>query len=116
MKTPVLFLIAILTPVLLCSTLLVPAFAGMFAADYLVYMPSSGPHPMADKWMDPFMIYDTYGVLLDYWFKNRASLDFVEHTLPIFGAPLAGAILSLWLTYALGKRLFNLFHLSASIN
>jgi len=116
MKTPVLFLVAILTPVILCATLLVPAYAGFFGAAYVVYMPDAGPHPLAAKWTDMFYTIDTYSSLWDYWMTNRASLSVVEYTLPILGMPLVGILLSLWLTYRIGKRIFNLFHLSASIN
>lgn len=114
MRLPLLFATAILTPVLLIATLLVPSYASIYAADYIVYMPENGTHPLAEKYLDIFHILETYQGLLNFWLATP-NLDFVGQTLPIAGLPLLGCTLALYLTYGLSRRLINFFHLSASI-
>jgi hypothetical protein len=116
MRTPTLFLIAIATPLLLCSTLLIPIYAGIFGAVYVVYSPQSGANPMAEHYLDVSIIYDAYMKLFDYWAQNHSSLGFVDYTLPIIGMPLLGTILAIWLTWKFASKLRNFFHLSASVN
>jgi hypothetical protein len=113
MRTPTLFVTAILTPVMLCATLLLPSYASIYGASWLIYQPASGPHPLADKYLDVFTMLDTYGNLLDYW-RSTDGLGFVDYTLPIVGLPLFGCSLALFLTYKLTRGLLNLFHLSAT--
>ena len=115
MKLPLLFLTAIMTPVLLCATLLLPSYGSIFGATYIIYQPESGANPMADKYLNVFTVLDGYQSLLDYWLANRAMLGFVDYTLPIVGLPLVGCIFALWLTYKISRRLLNFFQLSASL-
>lgn len=112
-----LFLLAIATPLLLCSALLLPAYAGIAGAVYIVYMPESGPHPLTpEKLADIFSILETYRRLFDYWWQNMGSLSLGHYALPIAGLPLAACMVSLWLTFRLGRALFNKFSMSANIN
>lgn len=114
MKLPALFATAIATPILLVSTLLLPAYASVYGAVWIVYKPEGGPHPLADKYLDVFTITDTYSKLLDYW-SGAEGLSFVDYTLPIVGLPLLGVFLSLFLTYKIARRLLNFFQLTATI-
>lgn len=117
MRVPLLFLLAILTPVLLCATLLVPSYASILGATYIVYDPGKGGiHPLGGKWLDVSEITSTFFNLLDFWSNHYQTLSFVDYTLPILGLPLLGAAAALWLTTITVKKLFNLFHLSATIH
>lgn len=115
MRPPVLFLLAILTPVALCSMLLAPLYASVLGAVYIIYMPASGPHPLAERLLDVFYISNAYEQLLTYWLANMGKVSFVEYTLPVIGLPLVGVVLAIWGTYKLASKLLNIFHLSASI-
>lgn len=115
MNLPVLFITAIITPVLLCATLLLPSYASIYGAAYIVYSPEAGPHPLAGKFADVFTMLDTYQTLLNYWLENSSTLDFVDYTLPIVVLPAVGCLFALWLTYKVARRLLNFFQLSASV-
>lgn len=116
MHPGLLLLLAVLTPVALCVTLVVPAYASLFGAAYIIYMPAAGgPHPLAERWHDVLYIIDVYSKLFSYWLEHTDSVSFVGYTLPVIGLPLLGVCLSLWLTYKLASKLLNLFHLSASV-
>lgn len=114
MRLPLLFVTAIFTPVLLLAALLVPSYASIYGACYVVYLPKSGAHPLADKYLDVFTIFDTYQNLVSFW-SNSTDLSFVDYTLPIIALPLFGCTLALFITYKLSRRLVNFFHLTASI-
>lgn len=114
MRLPLLFVTAIFTPVLLVATLVLPSYASIYGACYIIYLPKSGAHPLGDKYLDVFTIFDTYQSLLDFW-SNSTDLGFVDYTLPIVALPLFGCTLALFLTYKLSRRLINFFHLSATI-
>lgn len=115
MRLPVLFFTAIITPILLCASLLLPSYASLYGAAYIVYGQQTGTNPLAGKFLDVFPGLDAYSSLLDYWMTNRAALDFVDYTLPIVVLPLAGCLFAIWLTYKVSRRMLNFFQLSASI-
>lgn len=110
-----LFLLAIFTPVILCLTLLLPVYAGIFGACWVVYAQPETAHPLATHLTDLFYIVEVYGKLFDYWWANKATLGFVDYALPVAGLPLAGAIAALWLTNKAVRKLLNLFHLSGNV-
>lgn len=115
MRVPLLFVTAIFTPVLLLATLLLPSYGSIYGACYLIYLPKAGGlHPLADKYLDVFTVFDTYQNLLDFW-NSTSGLSFTDYTLPIIGLPLFGCTLALFITYKLARRLINFFHLSATI-
>lgn len=114
MRLPLLFATAILTPILLLATALLPSYASIYAADYIIYIPKTGAHPLADKYLDVLTILETYQGLVTFW-SDTPNISFVHQTLPIIGLPLLGCTLALYLTYRLSRRLINFFHLSASI-
>ena len=115
MRLPVLFFTAIMTPILLCASLLLPSYASIYGAGYIVYSPETGAHPLAGKFDAIFTVLGTYETLLDYWLANSATLGFVDYTLPIVVLPAFGCLFSLWLTYTIARRLINFFQLSASV-
>ncbi len=116
MRLPILFFTAIITPILLCASLLLPSYASIYGAAYIIYTPQTGENPLAGKYDEVFTIIDTYQSLLNYFLANQHSLGFVEYTLPIMVLPLGGCLFSLWLTYKIARRLLNFFQLSATIN
>ena len=111
----VLLLLAIFTPFVLLAVLLVPVYAGLFGAAYIIYMPASGAHPLAERLTDLFYIVDVYTHLFTYWTQHSGGVSFVNYTLPVIGLPLAGGLIALYATYKLVRKLVNVFHLSASI-
>lgn len=109
-----LFILAILTPMGLATTLLVPLYAGILGACYAIYY--ADPHPLADKLLDAFYIIDVYGTLFHHLQTHLATLSVVEYTLPATVLPLLGFVTSIWLTRKLARAMMNLFHLSASVS
>jgi len=116
MKLPLLFLLAMITPVLLAAVLVLPIYGGILGATYIIYTPASGPHPLAGRLLDVFYIVESYSTLLGYWINNMKKLSLVEYALPIVGLPVLCTGMSLWLTWRISRWLLNMFHLSASIN
>jgi len=115
MRPILLFPIAILTPFLLTVVLLLPLYAGVLGAAYIIYLPESGPHPLAAHLTDAFYIIDVYGKLFDYWMQNSATAGFVAYTLPVLGLPLLGILIALYATYRFVRSMLNIFRLTASI-
>jgi hypothetical protein len=118
MKAPVLFLLAIATPIILCLTLFGPSYGSVFGATYLVYGygGEAQAQTIADRAYDVFYVLNAYSQLVHYWSANHATLGTVKYTLPIIGLPAVGLILSLWLTRRITRKIFNLFHLSARVH
>lgn len=112
------FLLALATPVILCITLFAPAYLTVLGADYLVYRFSDEAAAQAileRKW-DVFYIIDVYTKLLNYWLVNMDTLGLLHYALPIIALPMTGLIVSLFLTRRIGGKIFNAFHMSASIH
>lgn len=115
MHPGLLFPLAMITPILLMATLFLPAYGAVYAAVYIVYAPAEGAmHPLADKWLDVFYIFETFGHMIDYWVANMRSLGVLDFALPGIMLPAVGVIVSLWLTWQLASGLINLFRLSTS--
>ena len=111
----VLFLLAIISPVLLAITLLVLPYAGLTAAAYIIYDKGQATHPLAGKYDDVFYMIETYTRLFNQWVKNIADVDILTYTLPLIGLPLAGTLIALWLTAKLARKLKDLFQTGVSI-
>lgn len=107
-----LFILAIVTPIGLVTTLLVPLYAGILGACYVIYY--ADPHPLAHQLLDAFYIIDVYGKLFHHLQMHLATLSVVEYTLPATLLPLLGFITAIWLTRKLARAMMNLFHLSAT--
>lgn len=114
MSPALLFLLAIITPFLIAAVLLLPVYAGIAGASYLIYLPASGPHPLDGRVTDIFYMIDVYQKLFAYWTDHMADADLLHYTLPIIGLPALGIVLALYLTFRLSRWLLNLFHLSSS--
>lgn len=115
MRPPLLFLLALITPVALCAMLVVPIYASILGAVYVIYLPESGAHPLDERLLDMFYIGDAYYKLAEYWLAHTDTVSFVDYSLPVVGLPLLGIIIALWGTYKLASALLNVFRLSASI-
>ncbi len=108
------FPLAIFTPFLISAVLLLPVYAGILGAAYVIYLPQTGAHPLTDRMGDVFYIIDVYGKLLHYWMDHKADVSFVDYTLPVIGLPLLGLLVALYATYKTSAGLLNIFRLSAS--
>ncbi len=115
MAAPLLFLIAILAPAALAIVVLVPSYAGILGACYLIYNKDTGPNPLTDKLGDVFYIIDVYHQLLTYGIAHIESVSTLKFTLPLLVLPLTGFLLAFWLTRRLIRALRNLFHLTTNI-
>ena len=109
-----LFLLALLVPVLIIVTLLVPLYAGMFGAAYIVYWPASGPNPIGPHIFDVFFILDAYQQLFSFWMANMDKVSFLKQTLPIVGLPALGGLIGLWLTVKITRKFRDLFYAYAA--
>jgi hypothetical protein len=114
MNGPMLFLTAILTPFFLVAALLLPVYAAVFGATYIVYYPQTGSHPLALKWDDVFYIIDIYSRLAEYWLNNITQVSFVDYTLPVVVLPIVGLVAALYITIKVTRGLLHLFQASSS--
>jgi hypothetical protein len=110
MNAPLLFVVAMLVPLLLAAVLLLPPYLGMLSAVYIVYMPAQGAHPLAGHFYDVFFVVNAYDQLLGYWSHNVMKLGFFEYALPIALLPAACTVFSIWVTAKLSRKLLNLFY------
>lgn len=110
-----LFLLAILSPILLATTLLVLPYAGIAGAAYIIYDKGQAVHPLHDKLDDVFYILNVYANLLQSWSGNIADASFFTYTLPLIAIPIAATSLSLWLTVRVVRKLKDIFQSGVSI-
>lgn len=108
-----LFLLAILSPLLLAITLLVPPYAGIVAASYIIYDKGAKLHPLHDKMLDVFYMIEVYSRLFSQWSKHMETTSLVSYTLPLILFPLMGIILALGLTSRLSRKLQNIFQIGS---
>ncbi len=115
MSAPLLFIIAILTPLMLAVSMFVPAYAGIFGAAHLVYAGGTHPQSLLDKAGDVFYIINVYSHLFTYWSGHMMQVSFLRFTLPLFTLPMIGIFVSYWITRRLVRGLRHLSHLTTSV-
>jgi hypothetical protein len=98
MNAFLLFLLAIVSPLLMAVTLLTPVYSGVVGAAYLVYNPPGGPNPLDQQLLNLFYMIDVYVGLFNYWLTHISAVSTLHYTLPLIGLPLIGLIISLWIT------------------
>jgi hypothetical protein len=106
-----LFILAILSPVLLAATLLVPPYAGIVAASYIIYDKGEKIHPLADKLDNVFYMIDVYIQLFSHWAHHITQTSVLHYALPLLVPLIAGVMLSLWLTGKLSTKLRDIFQI-----
>ncbi|MFM9889080.1 MAG: hypothetical protein ACKVOE_00330 [Rickettsiales bacterium] len=114
MSPILLFPIALLTPVMLCVSLLLPPYIALFAACYAIYA-SAAPAQLptlAAHWGDPAYILQVYGQLFTYWRAHMAEASIVGYTAPLLSLPVVGAIVAQWLTRRVVRKLVHIFHMA----
>ena len=104
------FLLAILSPFIMAITLLLPPYAGIAAACYIIYNPGTAVNPLHDKLLDVFYIIDVYTTLFSAWSNHMMETNLLTYTLPLVLLPIAGIMLSLWLTGKVASKLKDIFH------
>jgi hypothetical protein len=114
MNPGLLLLIALCMPVLLALTLLLPVYAAIYGAAYLVYA-NGAADPLSGKWADILYILDVYGQLFSHWRAHIGAVSFVHYTLPVVGLPLLGAVVALWVTWKIAHHVRMLLHLTSSL-
>ncbi len=87
-----------------------PVYISMWASLYWIYQgdPDKVAQVQAIKF-DPGRVIEQYLNLLEYWQVNHDQLDFRSFTLPLFGPPAFGALVSAILTFMLIRYIRNLF-------
>lgn len=106
-----LFLLAILSPVLLATVMLVPPYVAIAATSYIIYYKSGAPHPLADKLGDVFYMIDVYTQLFTQWSHHMMETSFFSYALPLLLIPIFGIMLSLWLSSKIATKLKDIFQL-----
>jgi hypothetical protein len=116
MHPMLLLLLALVTPFALGATLLLPAYAGIASASYLIYSASGNAAPLLAKLTDVFYIVEVYHQLFAHWVANKSAVSLLTYTAPLLLLPLAGFIIALWLGRKLVRYLSDIFHMSVSAN
>ena len=104
------FLLAILSPFIMAATLLVPTYAGITGAAYVIYNKSGTVNPLHDKLFDVFYMIDVYTRLFTEWSHHVMEADLLTYTLPLVVPPIAGILLSIWLIGKVARKLKDIFH------
>lgn len=110
-----LFLLAIISPILLAISLLILPYAGITAAAYIIYDKGQAMHPLADRLFDLFYMITVYINLVQQWLSNSGDANLLTYTLPLIALPLMGLTLALWLTAKLARKLKDLFQTGVSL-
>lgn len=103
-----LFFLGIMLPLTITLILVTPIYLGIFVALYIQYSSKAWA-----IFFDFGRVVDSYGKLYDFHSQNAAAMNFMDHTLPILGPPIAGILITLFLMYAFGKYVANIFVLSS---
>lgn len=114
MNPLLLFILALLIPTLLTLILITPVYVGLVTACYLIYEQRGEKAVevlMSHKYDMSYMM-SAYSKLFDFWTANSAKLDFVDFTLPLFGPPLLGVIITGLLVWKFTAYVVNIFRLS----
>ncbi|MFZ4541238.1 MAG: hypothetical protein ACOYNL_05415 [Rickettsiales bacterium] len=108
MHPAILFILAILTPILLVTTLLVPLYAGIASASYIIH---KADKMLVNQLDNVFYIIDVYNHDFVFWTHHMADASVIHYTLPVLGLPLLGLFLSYWLTRKLAVKLKTFFQM-----
>lgn len=108
------FLLAILSPLLLATTLLAPIYAGVAGATYIIYHHTQSAKSIYAQLADVFYILNTYGNLFRFWSAHIAQTNFFTYSMPLIGLPVFGLLLAFWLTGALASKLKDIFQLGVA--
>lgn len=110
-----LFPLAIFTPIVLGLAIIVPIYAALFGACYVIYWHAAPAQAasLLTRWQDGFFILDTYQQLFKFWREHMDSASTVFYTLPLFVIPLIAAWFAFWLTRRIGRKVVELFHLAS---
>lgn len=100
----VIFMLALGLPALFFLLLIGPVYGGICAALYVYY-----GETVQEYFYDPSYMIDLYGAVYAYWQQNAALLGFNAFVLPVFGPPLAGALLGLFWCYLFIRYVRNIF-------
>jgi tetraacyldisaccharide 4'-kinase len=107
-------LAAILSPIIMAVTLLVPPYASIAGASYIIYGQGAAVNPLHDKLLDVFYIIDVYERLFSAWSDHIMETSLLSYTLPLLVLPLIGVMLSIWLIRKVATKLKDIFHSGVS--
>ena len=110
MNPLLMFVVAILSPILLAITLLVPPYVGITAASYIIYEKGAAVHPLAGKLFDVFYIIDVYTKLFTQWSHHIMQTPLLSYALPLLLLPIFGIMFSIWSTSYVARKLKDIFH------
>ncbi len=110
-----LLLLAITSPILLAIALLVPLYAGIAGAAYIIYAHGAAVHPLTGHMLDVFYIIDVYSNLFRQWAGHIDETNLLTYSAPLIGLPVFGLFLALWFTATLARGLKNLFQHGAVV-
>ena len=108
MHPALLVCIALLIPMVLFCTIVLPAYCSVILALYVQYGEQA-----FDLFFRFFLAIETYSKLLEYWQAHHESVDLVKFTLPTLGIPAIGCLVSLYSTYRLAMYVRNIFILTS---
>ena len=104
------FLLAILSPFIMAATLLIPPYAGIAGASYIIYNHGAAVNPLHDKLLDVFYMIDVYSGLFSAWSHHMMQTSLLTYTLPLLLLPIIGIMLCMWLTGKVASKLKDIFH------
>lgn len=107
MHPMLMFVIALLIPVVIVAMVFLPVHLGFLAALYAQY----GESALQYKYQF-FNTLKLYRQLYEYWSAHGDQLDFVSFTLPTLGLPALGILVSLYGTYRIVKYIRDIFVLT----
>lgn len=107
------FVLALLSPFMLALTLLLPPYAGMVGASYIIYHDAPAKSKLIAQNYDnvPYMI-DVYTKLFNRWSGHMAETSLWGYSVPLIVLPLVGAFIGIVLTSKFSRKLQNIFHLN----
>lgn len=107
MNPMLLFFLSLLIPTLLGAILVLPTYGAILLSLYLKYGGAILEHQFQF-----FYVMESYGQLVTFWSNNIGSLGIIEFILPVFGPPLVGIVLTVFLAYKFVSYVVNLFRLT----
>lgn len=112
----VLFILAILSPVILAAVIFVPPYVGIALASYIIYYKAADAvHPLSGKLGDVFYMIDVYSTLFSQWAHHLTETSILTYALPLLLMPIFGIMLSLWLGGKVARKLKDVFQMGMHI-
>ena len=115
MNPLMMFILGILSPLVMATTLFVPPYVGIAAASYVIYAKHGEVNPLSGKLDNVFYMIDVYVKLFTQWAHHIGETSVLNYALPLLILPILSVMFALWFTSKVATKLKDIFQHGASL-